>query len=140
MPNEKTKDVEVGGKRYRVGRFNPRDGSWVAFLLMTKALPAWIGDSLVSDMGLPVGAGQKPELSEADFKNLQDHCLRLCFEYTSTEAPPIPVLMADGRFSDPEMDVSTALALTTHAMMFNLSSLFQGGAVKMASAPAVASR
>lgn len=132
MSIEKTKDVTIGTRRFQISRFSAETGSWIAYKVMTSILPAYMGMSGISPSP---GAGGN-ELSEADFRSIQGYCLRSCCEYQTVGdvAAAVPIVMADGRFADPELsaDLPTVMGLTTHALMFNLAPLFTGDAMKTA--------
>lgn len=135
---EKTKDIEIDGRAYQVGRFNPRDGSWVAFLLLTKVMTMF-GPGFSAAIGLPSMPeveGEKSAITEAEFHNIQDHCLRICAIYpdlqkatAQTAAITAPVLTADGRFTDDAITLKVVMKLTFETLLFNCSDLFPGGAV-----------
>lgn len=116
---EKTKEVEINKRRYQLHRFTAETGSWVAYMVMTKILPSWVGAALPA-----TNKSGGAELSEEDFRKIQQYCLRYCFEIS--EGAPIRVILDDGRWANPELayDLPTVMALTTHALMFNLAPLF----------------
>lgn len=130
---DKTKDVEIGGQRYRIGRFPARTGSWIAVQIMTKVLPSWLKEV---DDGIPEAQkANRPGMTEEEFRNIQDHCLRACFRQSMNGdgGLPTPVLMADGRLDkDLEDDVVAVMALTVHCLMFNLAPFFQQAELKAA--------
>lgn len=130
MALEKFKDVSMGDRKFQISRFTPDTGSWIAFQVMTKVMPSWVGvESTVPDS---IRSMPRAELSESEFRSIQAHCMKVCAEYRTIGdvTTPVPILMADGRYSDPDMDLATVMGITTHALMFNLAPLFTGDALK----------
>lgn len=131
---ELTKDIVVGNSRFQISRFSARVGSWVAIQVMIKGLPAWLGE-VESDIPDAM-RNNRASLTEEEFHNIQDHCLKICSKWPEADAvvqAPVPIVMVDGRFTDPAMatDVVTVMALTAHALMFNVAPFFGSDALKM---------
>lgn len=127
---EMYKDVEIGGVKYQIGRMTARTGSWIAAQIISKVLPSVIESQMPLE-GLP---SSRSEMSEIEFQNIQDHCLNVCKKYEligSTEAA-VPVMARFGVFAvkDLEYDLLTVLALTIHALLFNISPFFEGDGLK----------
>jgi hypothetical protein len=93
--NEASKDVEVGGKKYRVGRVAADVGTWIA---------------------MRIGSAD-----ESSFLKMQRHLLSACSSYNEAGAP-MPILMADGRWADKdlEFDTATVAQLFTASFEFNI--------------------
>ena len=85
------KDVEVGGKKYQIGKFRARDGSWVLAQVLTKMLPVAL-ESALKDAGAAL-ASNRAVLSEDEFFNLQGHALAVVRAYNE-HGVPLPVLRA----------------------------------------------
>ncbi len=127
---EMYKDIEINDTRYRVGRMTARVGSWVLLQIFTKLLPAQIESQLGLD-SLPPG---RSEMSEAEFMNIQDHCLMVCRRYetqSNNDEVAMPVMAAPGVFAVKELehDIVTAIGLTAHALLFNVAPFFEGNAL-----------
>lgn len=122
------KDVTIDGKQYRVGRFSARTGSWILFQLLNKALPALVGSQL--EFGAKLGSGV--QMSEADFLNIQDHCLMVCGRYRESGVAE-PIMKAQGVFAlkDVEYDIVACMGLTVNALAFNFSDFFGGSGSKL---------
>ncbi len=123
-------DVPMGDVKYRISRFPARVGSFIAMQLSTKVLPALAGGS-VSLQGMPMPAGGA--MSEAEFYAVQNHCLAVC-SVVNDKGVASPVMMADGRL-DPrlEYDFPSVMALTIHALKFNVEPFFSEGNPALAS-------
>jgi len=137
---EPFKIVELAGKKFRIGRFDALTGSYIAFTVMTKMLPMIAelmgGKSETPDVNA-LAAGMmssRASMSKADFLSLQKDCLSVCHEMqmAGTVEAPVAVMMESGAWgvADLEFDVSTVMALTVHALFFNVSSFFEGNALK----------
>jgi hypothetical protein len=121
-------DVTIDGQRYRIGRFSARTGSWILFQLLNKALPALVGSQL--EFGGKLGGGV--QMSEADFLNLQDHCLMVCGRYRESGVAE-PIMKSPGVFAlkDVEYDILACMGLTVHALAHNFSDFFAGNGSKL---------
>lgn len=125
------KDVKIGDVTYRVGSLSPWNGSWIAMLILTKLLPFGMDAALGASK---LGAARSVDMTEAEFNGIQRHCLGVCarYEVLNGVSTATPILMSDGRFAFPELnsDLVTIIALTTHALVFNLAPFFQGDTLK----------
>lgn len=116
---ETFKEVTLDGRTFRIQKFDALTGSYVAYRLMAEALPFGMG----AEIGVPQ-TGEMKLMSKKDFKELQLDCLRVCFE--TLPAGITCVVNDNGSFGVPDLenDTKTVLALTIHALMFNISSFF----------------
>lgn len=130
---EKWKDVELKGHRYRVGKMNPQVGCWIAMQILTKMLPGFMEARLKAE-GVNL-ANNRSQLSEDEFYNIQNHCLRVCSRYQQLgNAPEIcqPLIREGGtwEFDDLKDEPLVVMGLTVHTMIFNLAPFFEGDALK----------
>ncbi len=127
------KDIELSGRKWRITKFDALTGSYVAYNVMTQVLP------LLADMkdGVPDVAtmtaalmASRKKISKEDFLELQKDCLAVCSELKSvgTVETPIQVFLSNGAWGVEglDQDVPTVLGLTIHALVFNISSFFDG--------------
>jgi hypothetical protein len=132
MPKrEMFKDVEVGGRKWRINRFDALTGSYIATLLLLQILPMGMGGQVGSDS--PSNKG-KSLMDKDTFRDLQMECLKIVSEIKlvgSVEAP-VPLMLPDGRWGveDVDTDTSTILSLMVNALIFNVSDFFQEAALK----------
>lgn len=121
---EDFKAVEISGRKWKIKKFDALTGSYVAYQLLMQALPMSGLSSVLG--GLPK---DRPLMAREDFLALQRDCLGLCFEMTTLNGVPVdmPALMQDGRWAVDglEHDTATVMALTVHALSFNVSSFFE---------------
>ena len=137
---EISKDVEIGGRKFRISKFDALTGSYIAYKVMTQMLPMLSGlqgspddpgkvSAVIS--GLMQG---KASMSKADFIDLQRDCLSVCSEVkmVGSQEAPVRILLENGSWGVEglENDVSTVLMLTVHALFFNLQSFFDVGALE----------
>lgn len=139
MKRETHKDVEIDGRKWRVGRFDALTGSYIATLLLMQMLPMGL-DQQVGLAGIVKG---KSLMNKETFFDVQRDCLKVCSEIQqvgSVEAP-VMVMLSDGRWgvADVENNLPVVLALTVHTLIFNVSDFFQEGALSslMESYPAL---
>lgn len=64
------------------------------------------------------------KLSEEDYLYIQNKCLQVCFE--SLPAGPAQVLNNNGSIGIIDFDAKLAMALTAHALTFNVTDFFGG--------------
>ena len=126
---ELTKDIDLRGHRYQVGKMTATDGCWVAMQIFTKVMPGML-ENKVGVTGLPSG---RSDMSEQEFHNIQNHCLAVCKRFTVVGDVPVaePVMRGERfAFKDLEHDVLTVMGLTAHALIFNVLEFFQGDGLK----------
>lgn len=127
--HELTKDVDVGGKQYQVGKMTAQVGCWIAMQLFTKMLPSAV-ENQVGLEGMPTA---RTQLSEEEFYNIQNHCLAVCKRYELVgEVKTAQPILHSGRmaFKDLDTDLLSVLGLTVHALIFNVKPFFEGDALK----------
>ncbi len=123
------KDVEIGGRKWRIGRFDALTGSYITMLVLMQMLPMGLDEQV----GLgSVGKGRSL-MDKKTFFDVQCDCLKVCSEVQTignADAPTL-VMLPDGRWGvgGVENDSITILALTLHALIFNISDFFQEGAL-----------
>ena len=119
MNRETFKDVEIGKRNFRISKFDALTGSYIAYTLMTEALPM----GLNTKAGIPLSREMKL-MSKQDFKELQISCLNVCEE--KLPAGLQPIFDESGRWAviGIEHDTAIVLTLTIQALMFNVKSFF----------------
>jgi hypothetical protein len=119
------KDVTIAGKRYQIGRFTARTGSWILAQVLTKMLPSVIEKALAKHAGAKLAAG-RAELSEDEFESIQAHALAVCRRYEGENQLPMPIFLRPDRWAakDLEFNLVTVMSLTIQALVFNLESFF----------------
>lgn len=131
---ETHKDIELNGRKWRVEKFDAHTGSFIAYKLMTQALP--LLPLIGGGAGLTFGDVTKVlhGLPKEDFISLQRDCLAVCKEITGVGAAsvPLPVIMPNGEWGVPglEHDAFTVMILTIHAVVFNMSGFFDASVLK----------
>lgn len=127
---EAFKDVELGGRKWRVGRFDAMTGSYITMLVLMQMLPMGMDEQI--GIG-SLGKGGRSLMDKKTFFDVQADCLKVCSELQQVgeSVAPIPVMLDDGRWGvgGVEEDVPTILALTVHTLIFNISDFFQEGAL-----------
>jgi hypothetical protein len=136
---ESYKSVDINGRKFRIKKFSAKDGSYIVLKVSALLAPMFEGvkwdklagakkteDVDASQINIAQMFGKLTELKESDFVYLQDKCLRVCEE--ELKAGYTPVLAENGTFAvnGLDEDVITVMALTVHALVFNLSGFFTG--------------
>ncbi len=124
---ETQKDLEMGGRIWRVKHLDPQVASYVLYGLLLHSLPMGMEAALEGIAGKLPDARRK--MSREDFLEFQRDCLSCCFEIV--DGNPIRVMLPDGRWgvSGLEGNLTVVLALTVHAVLFNISCFFDGDAL-----------
>lgn len=142
---EKLVEIEVEGKKrtFLVKKFDARTGSYVIYTVLNRLLPSILefaqpearqklegGTHAVTEMATKVLSSST--LSEAEFLDLQNKCLRVCYEVLP--AGNTPVINTTGQYGviGLEDDLVTVFRLTLEALVFNLRGFFTGGGLTQA--------
>lgn len=134
MLKQKFKEVEVGGKKYRLTKMDARTGSYIAAKLALLAAPLLKKGGNIDDDAM---TALVPSLNRKDFEEIQTLLLRrvqLLREKDGTSLPE-PIVMANGSFVDEDLEYSTAavMNLTVQSIMFNVGDFFaEAGLLKPA--------
>lgn len=122
MLKEKTRDIELSGKKYRLNKMDARTGSYVAAKVAIIAAPLLKSSGKINEQNL---ATILPSLNRNDFDELQTILLKTVYRYADNGMVE-PICTANGTIFDEELayDVKTVIALTVHAVMFNCGDFF----------------
>ncbi|MFC3768361.1 phage tail assembly chaperone [Paenibacillus sp. GCM10012303] len=138
-PAESYKDVEINGRTFRIRKFDALTGSFMLVKVTGLIAPLFknvdisklkeVGEASEIDLGAFNVSGMIAEignLSESDFRYVQEKCLQVCGELLP--AGVAPILNSNGTFgvAGLEEDTMTVLALTVHAILFNVKGFFAG--------------
>ena len=120
--------VKIGGRTWAIKKFDAFTGSYIAYALLGQMLPGGI-DSMIRGKN-PDGSKPTTIMSKKDFISIQKDCLTVCYEVL--QSGDVPIIGENGGWGvmGVENDASTIIALTIHALLFNISSFFDGGALK----------
>ncbi|QDX92069.1 hypothetical protein EEL30_06615 [Brevibacillus laterosporus] len=139
QPIVKHKYVEVGDRKFQIRKFPAKVGSFMIIRLTALIAPMFTAAiksnvkaksvdeaKLADDIDISGVLEQLTNLSEKDFDYIQEKALSVCYE--SLPGGLAPVLHANGTFGveNLEDDTVTVMALTIHALTFNMTSFFQG--------------
>lgn len=128
---ETEKYIEAGGNRYKLTKLDADAGSYVAFKLAGVALPLMNGvTGKVSADDMKLLSQAITSMSRNEFTEVQKILLStvLKIEHSGGVDMPVPVLKADGTYTDEElrMDAKTVISLTVQAALFNIGGFFGG--------------
>ena len=128
---ETKKVVELSGKRWSVGKFDALTGSYIVYRLLFQMLPMGMEQQAgLEGLNLPQNRGI---MGKQEFIDLQKDCLSVCKELVMVGAVEAEMpIMSNGEFIKGEVQEDTMLvmALTVHALIFNVTSFFEGDALK----------
>ena len=142
MKREESRIVEIGGRRWKIGRFDALTGSYILTVVLRMVAPV-IGVLMPKGFDTPMDEVRQaidpgllmqliPKFDKSEFSSLQRDCLSVCQEATNLNGISafIPVIMPDGRWgvAGLETDTMTVLMLTIHTLIFNVTGFFDGNA------------
>lgn len=125
----KIKEIELGDRKFRIKKFDARTGSYMMVKLMgilSPLLGLLAGPKKEEDINYTETLAPLMKLPEEDFRYIQDKCLGVCYEVLPSGETK--VLDSNNTFAvlGLEDDTATVMALTVHAVMWNISSFFGG--------------
>jgi hypothetical protein len=126
------KDIEINGRKFRLGKFDARTGSYMLFKLVGILTPIFknidtkkdVKDINIDDINLTEVLSSFTSLPEIDFKYIQDNCLRTVKELLPGNAPQVLDEFGNYGILDAEYDTMLILNLTVQALIFNVSGFF----------------
>jgi hypothetical protein len=126
------KDIEVNGRKFRLGKFDARTGSYMLFKLVGILTPIFknidtkkdVKDINIEDINLTEMLSSLTSLPEKDFRYIQDNCLRTVKELLPGNAPQVLDEFGNYGILDAEYDTMLILNLTVQALIFNVSGFF----------------
>lgn len=123
MKKETFKDFSIQDRKFRILKFDPWTGSWIAFSIMTNLLPFGI-EKLA---GISSISSSRSMMGKSDFLALEQDCLKFVHEFVITNGitspDPIPVIMEGGTLVT-EMDTVLMISLIVQVLSFNVQSFF----------------
>ena len=124
---EEYRDIELGGKKWRIGRFDALTGSYITTKILMQALP-FIDEQVTGGV---LSSKRSSSMSKTDFFEIQTDCLKVCSQLQMVGAieTPVPVMLPDGRWGVGDginTDMTTVIGLTAHVLIFNITDFFQG--------------
>lgn len=131
MLKQKTKVIEVGGAKYRLGKMDARSASYLAMKAAAVIAPALSTiKSMNKQDAITAAANALPAMPREEFDEIQTMLLRTVVKLVETNGVdmPVPVIKADGSFADEDLcyDAPTVMQLSVQALMFNIGDFFQG--------------
>lgn len=131
MLKQKTKVIEAGGVKYRLGKMDARSASYLAMKAAAVIAPALSTiKSMNKQDAITAAANALPSMPREEFDEIQTMLLRTVVKLVETNGVdmPVPVIKADGSFTDEDLfyDAPTVMQLSVQALMFNIGDFFQG--------------
>lgn len=131
MLKQKTKVIEAGGVKYRLGKMDARSASYLAMKAAAVIAPALSNvKGMNKQDAITAAANALPSMPREEFDEIQTMLLRTVVKLVETNGVdmPVPVIKADGSFADEDLcyDAPTVMQLSVQALMFNIGDFFQG--------------
>lgn len=131
MLKQKTKVIEAGGAKYRLGKLDARSASYLAMKAAAVIAPSLSTiKSMTKQEAITAAANALPSMPRAEFDEIQTMLLRTVVKLVETNGVdmPVPVIKEDGSFTDEDLcyDAATVMQLSVKALMFNIGDFFQG--------------
>ena len=139
MPvHEKEKTIEISGRRWRIKKFDPLTGSFIALKMMSKISHiafGIVGGNLTDKIVIANSvAAELGSFSKQEFIEIQLECLHVVSEVKMVDEKEmlIPAKTPEGQWaaSGLEEDALLVMALVSHVLIFNLTSFFNESALK----------
>jgi hypothetical protein len=133
---DNTSTVEINGSSYQIGRFTAEAGSWILLQVLPKVTNAFVfaqGAQTADQFSIGLISqiiGQFSSLDEDAFRRIQQHALAVCRRIEN--GVPMPIFVPPNKWAIKELEYDTlsVMALTAHALVFNLSPFFDANALK----------
>jgi hypothetical protein len=123
------KNIDIDGRKFILGKFDARTGSYILFKLVGILTPLFnsIKDlENLDDLNLTELASSLFSLSEDDFRYVQDNCLMIVKELLPGGTPQILNEYGIWGANDIEFDTQLVMNLTIQSLVFNVSNFFGG--------------
>ncbi len=128
------KDIDIDGRKFRLGKFDARTGSFMLFKMMGIIAPIFKNITKetkdkefdIDDINLTELMSSIFSLPEKDFKYIQDNCLKATRELLPGNDPQILDEFGTYGAINVEFDTMLVLNLTVQTLIFNLSGFFKG--------------
>lgn len=122
---EVQKIVKLAGRTWVIDKFDAFTGSYIAYKLLNQLLPGGI-DAQIRGAESP----SLPVMSKSEFLELQIDALSVVREKLASGYAPLIGENGGWGVMDVERNASLIIGLTIHSLIFNLSSFFEGDALK----------
>lgn len=125
--NELFKNIEIDERKFVLGKFDARTGSYILFKLVGILKPLF--NSLkdmenADDIDFTELASSLFSLPEAEFKYIQDNCLMITSEILPGATAQVLDKFGTWGSENIEFDTKLVLELTVKSLVFNLSNFF----------------
>ena len=153
MPQPRTKQLELSGRKFELRRLPPEVGSFILMRMMGVQMRDQADRETAKPTAVAAASTEKPvEISGemrvralsfivfsgaidfADFKFIQQHCMRCVALVTEAagESFPMPIVSDDGQWTKDGQavadDVGLVMKLTTEVLILCFSDFFEAGA------------
>lgn len=123
------KDIDIDGRKFRLGKFDARTGSYILFKLVGILTPIFENIKLenlsnIDDINLTKLASSLFSLPEDEFRYIQDNCLRAIRELLPGNAPQVLDEYGNYGVLDIEFDTKLIMNLTIQSLVFNVKDFF----------------
>lgn len=120
---EVSSELELYGRNFVIGSFNPLEGNYILMQLLTFILPFGIGDVLKTSLGVNIGNSTRL-MPKEEFKQLQIDILSVVKEVMPETGHKAPVIRPDGTFGVQDMTMGLIINLLVATLAFNFKDFF----------------
>lgn len=122
-PRKEFEIYESGDRKFKLTRFDPMEGNYIVYQIMTYILPMGVSAQLSSELGTEQQSQNLPMMSKKDFIDLEKMVLGTVYEmYGSGNTSP--VIRDNGTYGVSDMTMNLSLRLLVASLKFNLSDFF----------------
>ena len=128
LKRETTTTYETNGRTFEIRSYDPMEGNYILYQIVSFVLPFGIGKMLSSKVGgsemIPTSAtSEMKTMSKEDFINLQRDILRNVYEvYPSGESSP--VVRDNGSYGIMDFTIKLSINLIVASLAFNFKDFF----------------
>lgn len=124
---ETSKRVKVQGREFEIRAFDALTGSYIAYTILQKVLPAGMESQVQEMADMPDMPKDRTVMTKKEFLGLQKDVLSVVYEVLPARTAPILNRNGSWGVADIENNTLLVLILTIQALAFNIGSFFGEG-------------
>lgn len=124
---ETSKRVKVQGREFEIRAFDALTGSYIAYTILQKVLPAGMESQVQEMADMPDMPKGRTVMTKKEFLGLQKDVLSVVYEVLPARTAPILNRNGSWGVADIENNTLLVLILTIQALAFNIGGFFGEG-------------
>lgn len=124
---ETSKRVKVQGREFEIRAFDALTGSYIAYTILQKVLPAGMESQVQEMADMPDMPKGRTVMTKKEFLGLQKDVLSVVYEVLPARTAPILNKNGSWGVADIENNTLLVLILTIQALAFNIGGFFGEG-------------